>query len=137
KIVDITMQGFAAPEIPKGGKGKVCTGYFHRFGQRICPVFAPLRSLIHPPGEQLDFVLAKRWRIIRHPFFGIVRSQSPDEFAMFRITGYNRRLSRLSLSKGFLHEEEAQPTILFYSTVARDAVFVDNGFYLGAEIHFF
>jgi hypothetical protein len=60
--------------------------------------------------------------------------QTANELTARGVAFYDCWLSGFGGGKGFFFEEQTKPTILFYSAMTGDALVIENGFYLGAEI---
>jgi len=71
---------------------------------------------------------------IRHSVLRVVERDTPDHFAVIRITWYNRKLSGFGFGQRFFSEQYAESTFLAHATMATDTMFIKDRFYLGSEV---
>ena len=99
------------------------------------PVIFPLGSLLNPPAEQVDLLRRQGRCVVRHARLGIGRSQARHKLRGIGVARHNGGPPRLALTQRVLAKYEGNTVFLAHSSVAGNAILVQDGTDVPAEFH--
>ena len=97
-------------------------------------MFPPWRTLFNPLGQNRDVALPQRLFLVRHAILRILGSDPSNHFTVIRIPRNDAPFSGLCSVNSLVAEENAEIAVALDAAMTADAVLVENGLNVRAEV---
>src|SRR5690606_4656475 len=98
---------------------------------------APFGALLNPGGKDVYFRFGEWFFFVGHTPFGVGFVDPADHFTVCRVARNDGKFARLGSVACFFGKKHAESAALFYTAVAANASFVQDGLHLRTEIDLF